>query len=477
MAQPTDLTGMLTEGLFQPTQQAIPSSFQEAMIRQAQSAGTGLRRGIGAMTGADTRTNQEVATVAMRGLDITDPKDQPKILQIVRKYSPEKEAQVTAAMSQNNKLLALQKEKDKADMKIQYLVDPVTQTTKGNVFQRGSQLFNADMQPIDLEAETVDKGLILSDNYVKPPSPATTIRTGKSPEEIKAELEGEMTLQQFKDQSKDLVARGKITKESYDKFMPVLETLEQLEASGAVGEGGAGAAFFADAANAMTTAMQIIDPNFKAPVGATSKIQYESIAKMLKAKMTEMTKGAISDRENTEHNKYTTSINMPKAVRQSKINIDKATLESAMNKQNAEEQWFEKYRTTAGFNAAWRRYTEDFPRTAGATLRNVTDANGKTTKKLVDNFEIVEDNMRLFDRLYLGKKTSGSPVFTNGEETTSLKQVKESLRQAKLQQLMNSAQVTTPSKIMEEDAKRFVRKNIGTELLNKLDLEGWRVTK
>ena len=40
MAQPTDLTGMLTAGLFEPTQQAIPSSFQEAMIRQAQQAGT-----------------------------------------------------------------------------------------------------------------------------------------------------------------------------------------------------------------------------------------------------------------------------------------------------------------------------------------------------------------------------------------------------------------------------------------------------
>ena len=103
MAQPTDLTGMLTEGLFQPTQQAIPSSFQEAMIRQAQSAGTGLRRGVGALTGADTRTNPEAARAAMQGLDINNPADQPKILEIVRKYAPEREAQVTAAMSQSSR--------------------------------------------------------------------------------------------------------------------------------------------------------------------------------------------------------------------------------------------------------------------------------------------------------------------------------------------------------------------------------------
>ena len=476
MAQPTDLTGMLTEGLFQPTQKAVPSSYRESILGAAQSAGTGLRRGIGAMTGADTRTNPEAATVAMRGLDITDPKDQPKILQIVRKYSPEKEAQVTAAMSQNNRLLASQKEKAKADMKIQYLVDPVTQTTKGNVFQRGSQLFNADMELINLEAETVDKGLILSDNYVKPPSAGTTIRTGKSPEAIRAELEGEMTIEQFKDQSKDLVARGKITKESYDKFMPVYRTLEQLESSGAVGEGGAGAEFFASASNAMTTAMQIIDPTFTVPTDMSGQTLYQSVAKTLKAKMTEMTKGAISDRENAEHNKYTTSINMPKVVRESKINIDKATLESAMNKQNAEEQWFEKYKNTAGFNSAWKAYTKDFPRTAGAYTRNVT-VNGKTEKKIVDNFQMVEGNMGLFDRLYLGKKTSGSPVFTDGEKRVSLEQVKEDLRQSKLDSLMTNAGVTTSTAIMKQDAERFVRKNIGSAITRKLDTGGWRVSE
>ena len=103
MAQPTDLTGMLTEGLFQPTQQAVPSSFQEAMIRQAQSAGTGLRRGIGALTGADTRTNPEAARAAMQGLDINNPADQPKLLEIVRKYAPEKESALVAQFAQQAK--------------------------------------------------------------------------------------------------------------------------------------------------------------------------------------------------------------------------------------------------------------------------------------------------------------------------------------------------------------------------------------
>jgi hypothetical protein len=116
MAQPTDLTGMLTEGLFQPTQQAVPSSLAEASMRLAQSAGTGLRRGIGALTGADTRTNPEAARAAMQGLDINNPADQPKLLEIVRKYAPEKEAALVAQFAQQGRVRA-EKEKVLASKK------------------------------------------------------------------------------------------------------------------------------------------------------------------------------------------------------------------------------------------------------------------------------------------------------------------------------------------------------------------------
>lgn len=112
MAQPTDLTGMLTEGLFQPTQKAVPSSYRESILGAAQSAGTGLRRGVGALTGADTRTNPEAARAAMQGLDINNPADQPKILEIVRKYAPEREAALVAQFAQQGRVRA---EKEKAE--------------------------------------------------------------------------------------------------------------------------------------------------------------------------------------------------------------------------------------------------------------------------------------------------------------------------------------------------------------------------
>ena len=106
MAQPTDLTGMLTEGLFQPTQKAVPSSYRESILGAAQSAGTGLRRGIGALTGSDTMTNPEAARVAMQGLDINNPADQPKLLEIVRKYAPEKESALVAQFAQQGRVRA-----------------------------------------------------------------------------------------------------------------------------------------------------------------------------------------------------------------------------------------------------------------------------------------------------------------------------------------------------------------------------------
>lgn len=113
MALKTDLTGMLTEGLFQPTQEPIPSSYRESVLRSVQRAGEGVRRGVGALTGADTMTTRERATKAMQGLDINNPADQPKILEVVRKYAPEREAALVAQFAQQGRARAVEQAKQK----------------------------------------------------------------------------------------------------------------------------------------------------------------------------------------------------------------------------------------------------------------------------------------------------------------------------------------------------------------------------
>ena len=104
MANPTDLQGMLTSQLLQPqAQAAIPSTYEQRMLQQGQKFATGLRRGIGAMTGSDTRTTAEKAQAMMANLDINDPNDQPKILQLVNSINPAQAPKLVAAFAQQKR--------------------------------------------------------------------------------------------------------------------------------------------------------------------------------------------------------------------------------------------------------------------------------------------------------------------------------------------------------------------------------------
>ena len=87
MAQ-TDLRGMLTEGLFEPAQQPTPRSYRESILGAAQQAGTGLRRGLGAVTGTDTRTTAEALQAQLRGLNPENIDDQQQIVRLVSKVDP-----------------------------------------------------------------------------------------------------------------------------------------------------------------------------------------------------------------------------------------------------------------------------------------------------------------------------------------------------------------------------------------------------
>ena len=100
MALKTDLTGMLTEGLFQPTQEPIPSSYRESVLQSVQRAGEGVRRGVGALTGADTMTTAEALQQQLRGLNAENVDDQKKIVSLVAQVDP---ARALAVQTQFNK--------------------------------------------------------------------------------------------------------------------------------------------------------------------------------------------------------------------------------------------------------------------------------------------------------------------------------------------------------------------------------------
>ena len=147
MAQ-TDLRGMLTEGLFEPAQQPTPRSYRESILGAAQQAGTGLRRGLGAVTGADTRTTAEALQAQLRGLNPENIDDQQQIVRLVSKVDP---ARALALQTQFNKANR-EREASQSSLARQQAQDALAQ-----------RRLDLEQQRVDVEKERLKRGKDLTD--------------------------------------------------------------------------------------------------------------------------------------------------------------------------------------------------------------------------------------------------------------------------------------------------------------------------
>jgi hypothetical protein len=85
-----DIAGLLT-GLGQaPIDPMLSMDARQRSLARVQELGGQLRRGVGALTGVETRTTQEMAQQALAQFDIRKKEDRPKILEVVRRLSPER---------------------------------------------------------------------------------------------------------------------------------------------------------------------------------------------------------------------------------------------------------------------------------------------------------------------------------------------------------------------------------------------------
>lgn len=85
-----DIAGLLT-GIGQaPIDPMLSMDARQRSLARVQELGGQLRRGVGALTGAETRTTQEMAQQALAQLDPTKREDREKILQIVQRVNPER---------------------------------------------------------------------------------------------------------------------------------------------------------------------------------------------------------------------------------------------------------------------------------------------------------------------------------------------------------------------------------------------------
>jgi hypothetical protein len=87
MAQ-TDLTGLLTGISSAPIDPRDSMTAQQEMLSRSSEANRGLRRGIGALTGANTQTTKEKAEAALAQLDPSNKADREQILRIVSQINP-----------------------------------------------------------------------------------------------------------------------------------------------------------------------------------------------------------------------------------------------------------------------------------------------------------------------------------------------------------------------------------------------------
>jgi len=92
----TDLTGLLTGVTQAPIDPMLGATYEQRMLARGAQAAQGLRRGMGALTGADTRTTEEKKEDALKAdlsaLDRSSPTYNAELVEVVNKYDPRKAA-------------------------------------------------------------------------------------------------------------------------------------------------------------------------------------------------------------------------------------------------------------------------------------------------------------------------------------------------------------------------------------------------
>jgi hypothetical protein len=98
----TDLTGLLTGVTQAPIDPMLGATYEQRMLARGAQAARGLRRGMGALTGADTRTTTEKAQEMLAQLDPNKKGDRAQILEVVSRVNPERVPALRAAFAQKD---------------------------------------------------------------------------------------------------------------------------------------------------------------------------------------------------------------------------------------------------------------------------------------------------------------------------------------------------------------------------------------
>ena len=342
-----------------------------------------------------------------------------------------------------------------------------TQGTIGNpVLKDGKIYLNGN----EITAEEIDRrGLSITKNFVN------KAKTGDTTIINTAAVGEKIAVEQYKiDAGVSKDQRDKAV-QAYNQYIPVIDNMLAVKD---IADFGAGTPQLATANNALTSLASQLGFDLIGSVEKDAVQFFNANSKLLKQRLLEATKGAISNLENTEITKNTANTSQPKQVAVALLNSSQASLVSANDRANAQDRYLRKNTGIGGFDEAWQAYVKEFPRTAGYSVEGEGDL-----RQVINNFEMVKGNFGLFEELYSNKKTPKQlrePVtfVDTSSNISTLASAKQAYIDDRVKKVMSNAGLTgTPSALIEKKAEQYARQKFGQYIRRELDSGNLKVVQ
>ena len=390
----------------------------------------------------NVQTSRERAQTELAGLDVNDPKDQPRILEIYTRLDPTKAAQLKAAFAQQGRDRTTISASATSDLKTRKAIaEQVRAAGYGKMAEAILQEKGKDV--------LLKGGIKILTNMAQPAKPVARMYPT-----VAEELQQFRTQEAFKSDLKKAEDAELQASEQFAQYGPILEQMQDLTETVEFGAGSTAIAELNNVFHSLATKAGLNPEPVDATVSATKT--YNSLSKRLKAWLLEAQKGAISNLENAEITKNTANPDMTKDQAQALVNFSQASLISANNKAQEQQEWLRNNNSLYGFERAWNKYIEDFPRTEG--FLTMTNPDGKT-KSVQANFKPIKNNMELFS-LYANNKGK-PPVFIQEGKGVTLEAVKKELVQDQIDELSLGNPDFKPTKEQLSLYKLNARRKLG----------------
>lgn len=330
--------------------------------------------------------------------------------------------------------------------------------TDGKIYLNGNQITSE---------EIARRGLSVTKNFVpKPEKGDTTIINN-------AALDSKIAVEQYTiDADVSREQRDKAV-QAYNQYIPVIDNMLAVKD---VANFGAGTPQLAAANNALTSLSNQLGFDVVGDSTKDAVMFFNANSKLLKQRLLEATKGAISNLENTEITKNTANTSQPKQVAIALLNSSRASLISSNDRANAQDRYLRRNSGIGGFDEAWQAYVKEFPRTAGYSTEGPDN-------EVVNNFEMAKGNFGLFEELYSNKKTPKQlrePVkfVDNNNLITDLPSAKQAYIDDRVKKVMSAASLTgAPSDAIKKKAELYARIQFGQYIRRELDTGNLKVVQ